>query len=68
MTISYIKQARNENRLVQGLLKPNAEIDHVLKLTNVERAELDTFIQGNNSNVTPRASLSENQEDKLDWW
>jgi hypothetical protein len=40
----------------------------VLKLTSVECAELDTFIQGNNSNVTPRASLSENQEDKLDWW
>jgi hypothetical protein len=35
------------------------------KLTNVERAKLDTFMQGNNSSVTLKASLSENQEDKL---
>jgi hypothetical protein len=26
---------------------------------------LDTFIQGNNNSVTQKASLSENQEDKL---
>jgi hypothetical protein len=28
---------------------------------------LDTFVQGNNSGVTLAISLSENQEDKLDW-
>jgi hypothetical protein len=33
----------------------------------VEHAELDTFMQGNNSDVTLTISLSENQEDKLDW-
>jgi hypothetical protein len=57
-----VKRAR------QGQLKPDAEINHVLKLTSVERAKLDTFIQGNNSSVTQKISLSENQEDKLDWW
>jgi hypothetical protein len=31
----------------------------------VERAELATFMQGNNSGVTLTISLSENQEDKL---
>jgi hypothetical protein len=31
----------------------------------VERAILDTFMQGNNSGVTLKDSLSENQEDKL---
>jgi hypothetical protein len=31
----------------------------------VERAGLDTFIQGNNSDVTLTTSLSKNQEDKL---
>jgi hypothetical protein len=36
-----------------------------LKLTYVERAEHDTFMQGNNSSVTQKVSLSENQEDKL---
>jgi hypothetical protein len=40
----------------------------MLKLTVVECAGLDTFIQGNNSGVTLTASLSENQEDKLDWY
>jgi hypothetical protein len=39
----------------------------VPKLTSVERAGLDTFIQGDNSGVTQEISLSENQEDKLDW-
>ena len=43
------------------------EIDHTPKLTSVERAKLDTFIQGDNSGVTQKISLSENQEDKLDW-
>jgi hypothetical protein len=37
----------------------------VPKLTSVERAKLDTFVQSNNSGVTPKVSLSENQEDKL---
>jgi hypothetical protein len=55
-------------RARQGQLKPDAEINHVPKLTSVERAELDTFIQGNNSGVTQKISLSENQEDKLDWY
>jgi hypothetical protein len=67
MTIGYVKQAKYK-QACQGPLKPNAEIDHALKLTSMERAELDTFIQGNNSGVTPKISLSENQEDKLDWW
>jgi hypothetical protein len=49
----------------QGQLKPDAEINHVLKLTNVERAEHNTFMQGNNSGITLKISLSENQEDKL---
>jgi hypothetical protein len=40
----------------------------MLKLTNVEHAEHDTFIQGNNGSVTLKVSLSENQEDKLDWY
>ena len=31
----------------------------------MERARLDTFIQGNNSDVTLTMSLSRNQEDKL---
>jgi hypothetical protein len=56
-----IKRAR------QGQLKPDAEIDHAPKLTVVERAGLDTFVQGTNSNVTLTVSLSRNQEDKLDW-
>jgi hypothetical protein len=37
----------------------------VPKLTSVERAKLDTFMQGDNSSVTQKISLSENQEDKL---
>jgi hypothetical protein len=37
----------------------------VQKLTSVERAKLDTFVQGDNSSVTQKISLSENQEDKL---
>jgi hypothetical protein len=37
------------------------------KLTSVEYAEHNTFVQGNNSGVTLKDSLSENQEDKLDW-
>jgi hypothetical protein len=41
------------------------EINHALKLTDVECAEHNTFMQGNNSSVTPKVSLSENQEDKL---
>jgi hypothetical protein len=49
----------------QGQLKPDTEINHALKLTNVEHAEHDTFIQGNNGSVTLKVSLSENQEDKL---
>jgi hypothetical protein len=56
-----IEQAR------QGQLKPDAEINHVPKLTVVERAGLDTFIQGINSGVSLTISLSRNQEDKLDW-
>jgi hypothetical protein len=36
----------------QGQLKPDAEINHVPKLTYVECAELDTFMQSDNSNVT----------------
>jgi hypothetical protein len=52
-------------RARQGPLKPDAEIDHAPKLTSVERARLDTFIQGDNSGVTQKISLSENQEDKL---
>jgi hypothetical protein len=52
---------------LQGQLKPDTEINHVPKLTVVECAEFDTFIQGNNSGVTLTVSLSENQEDKLDW-
>jgi hypothetical protein len=40
----------------------------MLKLTSMEHAELDTFMQGDNSSVTQKGSLSENQEDKLDWW
>jgi hypothetical protein len=55
-------------RARQGQLKPDAEINHVLKLTDVEHAELNTFVQGNNSSVTLKVSLSENQEDKFDWW
>jgi hypothetical protein len=35
------------------------------KLTSVEHARLDTFMQGVNSGVTQKISLSENQEDKL---
>jgi hypothetical protein len=31
----------------------------------VERAKLDTFVQGNDSGVTLTISLSENQEDKF---
>jgi hypothetical protein len=38
----------------QGQLKPDMEINHVLKLTYVECAELDTFIQDDNSSVTQR--------------
>jgi hypothetical protein len=67
MTISYVKQAENRNGLIKDHSKPDAEIDHVPKLTSVERAGLDTFIQGDNSSVTQEISLSENQEDKLDW-
>jgi hypothetical protein len=66
MTIGYVKQAENK-RARQGLLKPAAEINHAPKLTSVEHAKLDTFMQGNNSNVAQKISLSENQEDKLDW-
>jgi hypothetical protein len=54
-------------RARQGQLKPNAEIDHAPKTNRVERAILDTFMQGNNSGVTLAISLSRNQEDKLDW-
>jgi hypothetical protein len=36
----------------QGQLKPNVEINHLLKLTDVECAELDTFMQDDNSSVT----------------
>jgi hypothetical protein len=35
------------------------------KLTSVECAKLDTFVQGTNSSVTLKDSLSRNQEDKL---
>jgi hypothetical protein len=59
---------KNKKRAHQGPLKPNAEIDHTPKLTSVERARLDTFMQGDNSGVAQKISLSENQEDKLDWW
>jgi hypothetical protein len=45
-------------RARQGQLKPDAEINHVPKLTVVERAGLDTFMQGNNSDVTLTISLS----------
>jgi hypothetical protein len=37
----------------------------MLKLTSVEHARLDTFMQGDTSSVTQKISLSENQEDKL---
>jgi hypothetical protein len=50
---------------MQGQLKPNTEINHMPKLTFVEHAGQDTFVQGNNSSVTLKVSLSENQEDKL---
>jgi hypothetical protein len=53
-------------RACQGQLKPDVEINHMLKLTSVECAEHNTFVQGNNSSVTLKVSLSENQEDKLD--
>jgi hypothetical protein len=39
-------------RACQGQLKPDAEINHVPKLNNVECAELDTFMQDDNSDVT----------------
>jgi hypothetical protein len=68
MTIGYVKQAENWEQAHQGQLKPDTEIDHTPKLTGVERAEHNAFVQGNNSSVTQKVSLSENQEDKLDWW
>jgi hypothetical protein len=64
MTIGYIKQAENEtglSRTTQAWHRDKSRAE----LTSVEHTTLDTFIQGNNSSVTPKASLSENQEDKL---
>jgi hypothetical protein len=49
-------------RARQGQLKPDMEINHMPKLTSVECAELETFMQGNNSGVTLKDSLSENQD------
>jgi hypothetical protein len=46
MTIGYIKQAKNKQAR-QGQLKLDTEINHAPKLTSVEHAKLDTFIQGN---------------------
>jgi hypothetical protein len=54
-------------RAHQGQLKPDTEINHAPKLTVVERAELDIFMQDTNNGVTLTMSLSRNQEDKLDW-
>jgi hypothetical protein len=51
MTIGYVKQAKSK-RARQGLLKPDAEINHMPKLTSVEHAKLDTFMQGDNNDVT----------------
>jgi hypothetical protein len=57
MTIGYVKQVKIEQAR-QGQLKPDAEINHAPKLTIVERATLDIFIQDNNSGVTLTMSLS----------
>jgi hypothetical protein len=64
MTISYIKQAENEMGSSRTTQARHRDKSHA-ELTSVECAKLDTFMQGNNSSVTQKASLSKNQEDKL---
>ena len=66
MTIGYVKQAENLTGLSRTIQAWRGDKSRA-ELTDVERAKLDTFMQGNNSGVTLRISLSRNQEDKLDW-